>query len=194
MRLRDLQVRDWLVTTSSRLHCVHKAGGKSPVLLVGTHADDERCSEEHLATTQGWCAGHPAFCPILWLTIKNNERLEKRYCSGRFPRVVGIHFVSCVTAKNMESLLAHLQTIIAAQEYIGQPLPSNYLELEKLLANHTKTHSPPIISWSDYQAFARLCRIEEEQDILAATSLLHNFGSLVHFPNDEKVFTLCQKT
>jgi hypothetical protein len=72
---------------------------------------------------------------------------------------------------------------------MGQPIPSNYLELEKLLVNQSKERMPPIMSWSEYRSLAKLCLIEREHDLLAATSLLHNFGSLVHFPNDEKVHT-----
>jgi hypothetical protein len=70
---------------------------------------------------------------------------------------------------------------------MGQPVPSNYLELEKLLVAQGKERMPPIMSWDEFRSLARLCLIEREHDLLAATSLLHNFGSLVHFPNDEKV-------
>jgi hypothetical protein len=70
---------------------------------------------------------------------------------------------------------------------MGQPVPSNYLELEKLLVAQSKERMPPIMSWDEFRSLARLCLIEREHDLLAATSLLHNFGSLVHFPNDEKV-------
>jgi hypothetical protein len=112
--------------------------------------------------------------------------LEKRY-TERFPNVEGIHFVSSVTGKGLDQLLANMQTIIAKQEHIGQPLPSSYLELEKILVGQARERVPPIMSWGEYRSVAKLCLIEHEQDLLTATSLLHNFGSLVHFPNDEKV-------
>jgi hypothetical protein len=103
---------------------------------------------------------------------------------------MGIHFVSCSTGKGLDPLLANLQNIIAKQEHVGQAVPSNYLGLEKVLASQASERVPPIVSWSEYRALARLCLIEHEQDLLAATSLLHNFGSLVHFPHDDKVTTL----
>jgi hypothetical protein len=112
--------------------------------------------------------------------------LRQRHCA-QFSNVVDIHFVSCANGKGVDQLQAHLQTLIARQDHIGQPLPSNYLELEKHLASQAKERMPPIVSWTEYRAMARLCLIDGEQDLLTATSLLHNFGSLVHFPNDEKV-------
>jgi hypothetical protein len=112
--------------------------------------------------------------------------LARRY-GERFPNVLGIHFVSCTTGKGLDQLLASLQSIIAQQEHVGQAVPSNYLELEKVLASQAKGRVPPIVAWSEYRTLARLCLIEHEHDLLTATSLLHNFGSLVHFPNDDKV-------
>jgi hypothetical protein len=112
--------------------------------------------------------------------------LARRY-GERFPNVLGIYFVSCTTGKGLDQLLASLQSIIAQQEHVGQAVPSNYLELEKVLASQAKERVPPIVAWSEYRTLARLCLIEHEHDLLTATSLLHNFGSLVHFPNDDKV-------
>jgi hypothetical protein len=101
--------------------------------------------------------------------------------------VVGIHFVSCATGQGIEQLLAELKDLVAKQEHIGQALPTNYLELEKILVGMPKERMPPILPWSEYESLARLCLVEQEHDLRAATSLLHNLGSIVHFPNDEKV-------
>ena len=81
-----------------------------------------------------------------------------------------------------------------AQECVGQPLPSNYMELEKLIVTEGKKKLPAIVSWAEYQAMARLCLIDAERDLLTATSILHNLGSLVHFPNDEKVWRTTRTT
>jgi hypothetical protein len=75
----------------------------------------------------------------------------------------------------------------SVKECVGQPLPSNYMELEKMMVAEGKKKMPPIVSWTEYQAMARLCLIDDERDLLTATSILHNLGSLVHFPNEEKV-------
>jgi len=115
-------------------------------------------------------------------------RLNKRFCQ-RFPNVVGIHFVSCATGQGIEQLLAELKDLVAKQEHIGQALPTNYLELEKILVGMPKERMPPILPWSEYESLARMCLVEQEHDLRAATSLLHNLGSIVHFPNDEKVRT-----
>lgn len=56
-----------------------------------------------------------------------------------------------------------------------------------MLKSEAKTRVPPRISWAEHTAIGRLCLIEEEQDLQTATSILHNLGSLVHFPNDDKV-------
>jgi hypothetical protein len=85
--------------------------------------------------------------------------LNKRFCQ-RFPNVVSIHFVSCSTGQGIDLLLADLKEIVAKQEHIGQALPANYLELEKILVNLPKERMPPILPWSEYQSLARLCLVE----------------------------------
>ena len=77
---------------------------------------------------------------------------------------------------------------------MGEPLPSNYMELEKLIVTEGKKKLPPTVSWAEYQAMPRLCLIDAERDLLTATSILHNLGSLVHFPNDEKVWRTTRTT
>jgi hypothetical protein len=168
------------------------------VLIIGTHAEDERCTDEYLTQTHNQyetplcsCYESGQATPTDTRhsrhdTYETRDRLARRY-GERFPNVLGIHFVSCTTGKGLDQLLANLQSIIAKQEHVGQAVPSNYLELEKVLASQAKERVPPIVAWSEYRTLARLCLIEHEHDLLTATSLLHNFGSLVHFPNDDKV-------
>lgn len=38
-----------LIDKWPRLNSVHTAGKDSPILLVGTHVEDEKCTEEYLA-------------------------------------------------------------------------------------------------------------------------------------------------
>ena len=35
-----------------RLRSVRTAGGNSPILLIGTHAEDERCTDDYLSIMQ----------------------------------------------------------------------------------------------------------------------------------------------
>jgi len=76
---------------------------------------------------------------------------------------------------------------VRTQEHIGKPIPSNVLELEKLLITKSRERSPPTMSFDEFRSLAKLCLIENEEDLLVAASLLHNFGSLVYFANEEKV-------
>ena len=73
---------------------------------------------------------------------------------------------------------------------MGRPLPSSYLALEKALAMHAKSRTPPVLSWQAYSNLARLSLIDDERDLRTATAFLHNLGSLVHFAKDEKVGSL----
>lgn len=70
---------------------------------------------------------------------------------------------------------------------MGEHLPRNYLELEKLVLSEAKKRMPPVIPWAEYMEMAKLCLIFTERDLLAATSVLHKFGSLFHFPEYQKV-------
>jgi hypothetical protein len=38
--------------TARRLRSVRTAGGNSPILLIGTHAEDERCTDDYLNIMQ----------------------------------------------------------------------------------------------------------------------------------------------
>jgi hypothetical protein len=101
---------------------------------------------------------------------------------------VGIHFVSSVLGKGIDALINSLRQVVAKQDFIGRALPSSYLALEKLVAEQAKLRTPPVLTWSEYRDLAKLCMIDEENDdLLTATALLHNLGSLVHFANDDKV-------
>lgn len=74
------------------------------------------------------------------------------------------------------------------QEYVGRPMPSTYLALEKALQAQCKVRMPPILTWREYRDLAHLSQIEVEgDDLITATTLLHNLGSLVYFANEEKV-------
>jgi len=71
---------------------------------------------------------------------------------------------------------------------MGRAMPSSYLALEKAVAVQAKTKVPPVMTWAEYRDLARLSNVEESgDDLRTATTLLHNLGSLVHFPNEEKV-------
>jgi hypothetical protein len=72
---------------------------------------------------------------------------------------------------------------------MGAPLPKNYLALEQLILKERTTRVPPVCTWEEFKAMASLCLIRDEQNLLNATALLHNLGTLVHF-NFEKVFSL----
>jgi len=148
------------------LESVHKRAPGSPVVLVGTHADDERCSEEYLET------------------IRHEMRIKYQ---TQFPKIAGFFFVSVTTGKGMDSFCDELAIIIAAHKCMGEHLPRNYLELEKLVLSEAKKRMPPVIPWAEYMEMAKLCLIFTERDLLAATSVLHKFGSLFHFPEYQKL-------
>ncbi len=131
---------------------------------MGTHSEHEKCTDEYISAMQKrFCRLCPSLLPgsnvILWF------RLEDKY-KKRFPNIKSIHFVSCLSGKNLDNLVAGIQDIIATQECMGQPLPSNYLELERMIISEAKGKIPPIISWNDYKSLASLCLIEVRREVL----------------------------
>jgi predicted GTPase len=77
-----------------RLQSVKTAVKGSPVLLVGTHAESEECTEEFLGRLK-------------------TELLQKfRF---KYPNMAGVHFVSAVSGKNIDQLLGGIRDIIAKQ-------------------------------------------------------------------------------
>ncbi|KAL6060410.1 Myotubularin-like phosphatase domain [Balamuthia mandrillaris] len=148
------------------LHSVKaRAGSKAPIIIVGTHADDPKCTEEYLEATR-------AAISAKFLSSRRFASLLNRQ----------VHFVSCTTGKGMDRLFQDIASVLEGQRHMGRPMPKSYLQLEKELLDRRKELNPPILQWQDYVAVAKLCGIQEEQgDLLTATEVLHNLGSIVHF-------------
>jgi predicted GTPase len=73
---------------------VNAAAKDSPILIIGTHVESEQCTEEFLANFK--------------------SRLEKKV-KQKYTNVVGIHFVSPVTGKNMDQLMTSIRQVVAKQ-------------------------------------------------------------------------------
>lgn len=167
---------------------MRSAGKGSPVIIVGTRADDERCSGEYLNETRHRCPhahvsggrrdAHPT-------TVR---RLDKSFVR-LFPNIVGVHLVSPVTGKGIDALINNIRKVVSRQEFIERKMPSSYLELEKVVLQQAKSRNPPVLKWDAYRELAELCAIKDCEcgDLTAATALLHSLGSLVHFANEDKL-------
>jgi small GTP-binding protein len=148
----------WLQSIRSR------AGADVPIVLVGTHLDHYTSLHKN------------------WSREALVDKLDRRY-RRRFPNIVAMHLVSCVTQKGVDQLRVEIERLVARQPHMGEELPTSYLELEKMVL-HEKSRVPPIVSWRDFSGMAQICNIRDEKELVSATRLLHNLGSLSHFDDD----------
>ncbi|KAL6046584.1 Myotubularin-like phosphatase domain [Balamuthia mandrillaris] len=163
--LENSRVEHWLHSIMAR------TGGKVPVILVGTHADDEKCTDSYLEE------------------VGNDIETRLLSPSSRFrPLIQQVHFISCTNGRGVARLMEGMAAILERQEGMGRPLPKSYLQLEKELFEKRREMNPPVLEWKDYVSMAKLCGIDEaNEDLLTASEVLHNLGSIVHFTEDAKL-------
>eukprot|EP01104_Vermistella_antarctica_P011534 TRINITY_DN3225_c0_g1_i1.p1 TRINITY_DN3225_c0_g1~~TRINITY_DN3225_c0_g1_i1.p1 ORF type:complete len:2234 (+),score=480.91 TRINITY_DN3225_c0_g1_i1:263-6964(+) len=151
------KVEFWLQSISARCP-------ESPIIIVGTHLDDPICTKEYVAET---------------VQFMQDKYFEK------FPSLQDVVPLSCQSLRGMDQLKLLIEMVIANQEHMGEEVPLNYLELEKLVLDMKVKRVPPIMTWDEFTAIGVMCNIKTQESLLVATSLLHKLGSMLHFPSKE---------
>lgn len=122
--------------------------------IVGTHADDEKCTNEYL---QDYIAD-----------------MQRKY-NSRFPNIR--KFIVADVTNDVKNVLISIKEIISTQRNMGEPMPLTYLELEKeVIAEREKRKGlgqPPIVAWRDWIKMGNIANITEESTLIRATKLFH---------------------
>ncbi len=111
------------------LQSIRNAAPDSPVFIIGSHADDERCTEEYTAAMLKRCvkAIRCVSCvscqSVLIRFCCACDRLEDKY-QRRFPNIAGFHFIGAPSGKGLDALHASLVNVIAAQVRVSLRQPS----------------------------------------------------------------------
>lgn len=82
---------------------------------------------------------------------------------------------------------------------MGKYFPRSIPLLEHLITENKKKHMPPTLSKAEFYHYGRMCCLNEvkysftfslsfqEQELLEASQVLHDFGVIVYFPSDPQL-------
>lgn len=154
----ECKVSYWLQSIRSRTN-------NSPVIIVGTHADEVSSPEEATAKA---------------------ERVRKKY-QKRFPFIKYSVAVSAKTGSDIDALVQKIRDVIRVQDHTGELIPKTYIEMERLIKSECQAVKegrapyPPLRSWSEMQVLGSYCYISDDEELRRCVHLLHDFGSLIYF-------------
>ncbi|PRP88917.1 hypothetical protein PROFUN_00385 [Planoprotostelium fungivorum] len=141
------------------LHMIESRARDSPVLIIGTHADE--MSAEDVTTLE--------------------ETLIERF-SGRFENVKGILPINNLTSDGMQYVKLSIEKIASQYGPFHEEIPSNYKAFQRILIEERKKRTPPVITQKKYAQWAQMCGIPE--GILSRVSHYFNsIGAIHHFPD-----------
>ena len=135
------------------------AKDRPPIFLVGTHIDDESCTD----TVQ----------------LQAKARLQTLFNFRKY-NIIDCLFISSKTGEGIKELVQSLINIGREHHMLKQMVPSNYLVLDKLLTQERSKHQ--WVRWSIYLKWALQCDVEKS-NLPVTTQFLHDVGSLIYFDN-----------
>lgn len=141
------------------LQSIQSRAPKAPVLLVGTY-----CENMDPAYVQDY-------------GIRVTDKLKSKF---RNLSIIGFTPFSSATGFNLKTLLERLDSATVMQPFMGEPLPTMYLALEDAVFAERR-RVPPVMSWDEYSKLGTSCGLLREDELLRASSLLHEMGSLFFF-------------
>ena len=156
------------------LNSVHTRARGSPIILVGTHADDPLCTESYV--------------------IDYQKELKNRYLK-RFKSSLGVPSIKYIItlstkptkkgiSEDVRSLMDRIGVIMTNLRLVGKTYPKSWLGLEKHLRTLGEQRKQnPFMTWDEFTSTAMNCHISSE-DVAEAAAFLHSSGVLCHF-NDE---------
>lgn len=163
------RVTFWLQSLVSRIDVVN-----TPIVMVGTHADD------------------PSFA-----TSKNSatalmNKLRDRHRS-QFPTLRKMRYfpVSCSTGEGVTDLRLSLQEVIARQPSLGELYPKSYILLEQMLQDRRATYpNLPVIDRAQLLGLGAVCGMGEAKQVIDCVMFLSRIGSVLYFPDDPLISNL----
>ena len=149
-RVEDSKIDYWLESV--------KASSTSPVLLVATHIDNDRCTKDFLS--------------------RELANVAQKY-ARKFPTIKKITAVSCHSGKGVNELSTILHDEIKKQPFLGKEYPIKFEYLENYLLSLRKKVIPPIISKAKFLDICQMFCIEEEE-VTSAARALHTWGTIFY--------------
>lgn len=161
----DLRFDDEECKVSYWLQSIRSRTNNSPVIIVGTHADEFGSPDEAVAKA---------------------EKVRKKF-QKRFPFIKYSLAVSAKNESDINNLVAKIRDTVRVQDHMGELIPKTYIELERLVREESqavkegKAPYPPMRSWAQIQQLASYCHINDDDELRRCVHLLHDFGSLIYF-------------
>lgn len=163
-----------------------------PVILVATHIDSFD------KATLPWLSDMflPNSKEKIALMAKKDEGFLEVYFNWIYskfttehPNIKGVMGVSSKTGKGVKELKAALKDLYLTSPAIRSQVNTTVYErvfmLEQLIQRAKSLKMPPILTWREYQTMASGI-IDDQTQLLEATKLLANLGSLVYLPSSSR--------
>uniref|UniRef100_A0A914URF5 non-specific serine/threonine protein kinase n=1 Tax=Plectus sambesii TaxID=2011161 RepID=A0A914URF5_9BILA len=124
----------------------------APIFVVGTHADQ-----------------------VFRTDIPELELTET------FPQIVSFSHISVLTGQGVSELAEKLFEVTLQQSYMGEKVPTDWLNLEKALL---EKRDSKVIDYKEVQQLALELGMVDEADVKEGLALLHELGSVQYFSNE----------
>lgn len=163
-----------------------------PIVLVATHTDS--FDRTQLPWMQDLFLDNSKE-KMAFLTKKDETFLETYYTwiykkfSPEHPSIKLVTGVSSKTGKGVKELKHALREICESSPSIKNQVNSVVHErvflLEQIIQRAKSAKMPPFLTWQEYSTLASGC-IDDTSELLEATKLLANLGSLVYLPSSSR--------
>eukprot|EP01088_Endostelium_zonatum_P017644 TRINITY_DN530_c1_g1_i2.p1 TRINITY_DN530_c1_g1~~TRINITY_DN530_c1_g1_i2.p1 ORF type:complete len:1951 (-),score=435.72 TRINITY_DN530_c1_g1_i2:123-5267(-) len=157
-----------------------KTSGESPVILIGTHADDKRLPKESITE----------YFELLMKKYGNRFLQAKlsKFDKKKRSMILGHIYISN-TGEGKRSFIQHLVNdhivkIAKSLPFMPEKIPLTYLAFEEKLALEKQMICPPIINLKRAAYLAELCGIPAS-DVSATIRFLSHVGSIVYFGDND---------
>jgi len=150
--LGESRIEYWLQSVQAR-------GRGAPVILVGTHFDDKRCTDEYMSDTYAY--------------------LKRKYLN-RHPNIVTLLSVSTRTGRCVDEVRDEVIQTALKLDYMPEEIPLRYLDVEEKLLSLRSVLPVPTLSW---EAFAQMCEGShvQSESLASLATYLNDLGVLVYF-------------
>jgi Protein tyrosine and serine/threonine kinase/C-terminal of Roc, COR, domain len=150
--LGESRIEYWLQSVQAR-------GRGAPVILVGTHFDDKRCTDEYMSETYAY--------------------LKRKYLN-RHSNIVTLLSVSTRTGRCVDEVREVVVDTALKLDYMPEEIPLRYLDVEEKLLSLRSVLPVPTQSWEE---FARMCENSnvQSESLAPLATYLNDLSVLVYF-------------
>ncbi|KAK3097461.1 hypothetical protein FSP39_009834, partial [Pinctada imbricata] len=102
----------------------------------------------------------------------------------QFNQIEGFFYVSSYSGQGIPELKQKLFSVTLQQEYMGERIPSAWLELEKIIVRQRNQLHVDTISFENVVNLAGEAGIVDRTEVSQAVQFLHDLGALQHFSSN----------